>query len=58
MLLTSLNILLNVLRNDIQMYNEDYMTTAGNSKYVLSDEGDSLLFDICHILNCCSKFTI
>ena len=25
--------------------------TVENSKYVLSDEGDSLLFDICHILN-------
>ena len=27
------------------------MRTVENSKYVLSDEGDSLLFDICHILD-------
>ena len=33
------------------IYKEDYMRTVENFKYVLSDEGDSLLFDICHITN-------
>ena len=33
------------------VYNKDYMRTVENAKYVLPDEGDSLLFDICSILN-------
>ena len=35
------------------VYNKDYTKTVENSKYVLSDEGDSLLFGICRILNSC-----
>ena len=31
--------------------NKDYTRTAENLKYVLSDEGNSLLLDIWHILN-------
>ena len=33
------------------VYNTVYMRIVEKSKYILSDEGDSLLFDICHILN-------
>ena len=35
------------------VYNKDYTKTVENSKYVLSDEGDSLLLGICGILNSC-----
>lgn len=33
------------------VYHKDYKSTVENSKYILPDEVDSLLFNICQILN-------
>lgn len=33
------------------IYHKDYESTVENSKYILPDEIDSLLFNICRILN-------